>query len=268
MTNPIDKNTSDKKRSHSSQQMPREVRLKRSESDTSLNIQNPIDLYRQTLQREGCVEIDIPLDLQGKIDVVNAILANNKLNNITDYKKGEYKKIKSLCKDIENLCQGVLTSIFPDKRISVIEEEKVELSSRTRNDINNVFHKDYKKYFSFTKTTNFTILLPMLGQQGTLYVPHQHKHQYPENNSHSQEQYKGYVFPKKTIKKEHIQQANPKKIFMFLCRRASEELGEDFDDKSLIHTVPDSDYTANPRLYISGRFGVVDTQDNNPPSQS
>jgi hypothetical protein len=285
MTSSVSSSSSAKKRSPSQENTPRNIRLKKSGSETSsLSTEDPIDAYRTTLQNEGFAEIDIPETLQKEIDAVNTILRANHDNDCIDKKQKkpetyilrngghlneiDKKKINDLSNNLKIFIHSTLSGIFKDKLI--VETLPLELLIRTKNNSNNIFHKDSSHIFNDNIINNITAIYPMLDQKGTMYVPYDKKDQYPateENKYPIKEENKidnVYIYARDLIKNEDVKHLDPSKIAVFLCRNASEYLGKEYDDKSLIHAVPEPDDSQESRIYILARFGIADKQPTQP----
>lgn len=251
---------------------PKIAKHKRSNSDSSsIAMEDPIDRYRDTLKAEGCIEIDIPDDLQKKIDVVNKILRGNQRNHHIDetklklesyleknqnhLSKVNYNMISSMSDDFNSFTQKTLEKIFSDKNVA--ETTSVTLTIKNNHNNSNAFHKDFR-IISKLKS-NITIIYPMLENKGTAYVPYDKKNKYAEtakNHKFFKLQDLNDFYDYKTVDPTDIKYADPSKIFIFLCRKASEDLGSDYDDKSLIHAVPEPDDAKEPRIFMLGRFFV------------
>lgn len=179
MTNSLSSTGSAKKRSRSPSQenTPRNVRFKRSDSETSLlGMEDSIDTYRETLKAEGCIEIDIPETLQKEIDAVNEILKANQHNHriyeefddqtpdtieyMIQHKKDisqkDKKIIENMCNNFSSFIHKLLSKIFNDH--DLIETSKLDLLIRNNNYKNYFFHKDPRIFekdhkFNFTDPT-------------------------------------------------------------------------------------------------------------------
>ena len=288
MTNSLSSSGSARKhpRFPSQENTPRNVRFKRSDSEVSLlGMDNPIDTYRKTLKKEGCIEIDIPETLQKEIDAVNAILRANQRNHRIDKKQKEpelytvrndehlneidKKTINDLSGNLKTFIQKTLSDIFNYKHI--IETFPLELYIRTRNNTNNIFHKDQRHIFNDNITNNITAIYPMLDQKGTMYIPYDKKRKYPateENKYPEKEENKRddnvYIYARNVIEETDVKYMDSSKIGIFLCRNASEDLEEEYDDKSLIHSVPEREDSQESRIYILARFGIADKKPTQP----
>ncbi len=254
-------------------------RLNSSDSDTSsLGMEDPIDSYRQNLKEQGFAELDVPKALQQKIDAVNKILESNQEHHYIDETKillhypdrnSNYltqenrNTIESFENDFKSFTQETLKEIFNGK--SVLKSGNIELNINLSTMNNNVFHKDSR--INKDMKTNITVTYPMLNQKGTAYIPYDKKNKYPENNTHNENQNYDYeavdpnedpndFYDYKAVDPSDVKNANPNKMFVFLCRKASEDLGSYYDDKSLIHATPEPDDATQARVFMLGRFAV------------
>lgn len=106
----------------------------------------------------------------------------------------------------------------------------------------------------------FTVLYPFLDTKGTAYIScdkKNEKEQYSEHVTSEVDENGQYFFALNRIDKSDIKHADRKKIFVFLCRNASADLGKEYHRKSLIHAVPVPDNLQKPRIFITGRFAVA-----------
>lgn len=249
---------------------PKRIRI----SDNAIDKQSleriEIDGYRQSLKENGFAEIDIPEELQEKIDVVNKVLRGKQHNHKNDDiineaafieylpKLGGHlaplhqKFITELSFELNNLTKKTLNKIFNHDGMLAIEKlQEIKLKIRNNNYSENIFHKD-------PVGTQITVIYPMLEQRGTAYILHKDKKKYQNLGREDAYGLGGYIYSKEDINTKDIKHAKPNKIFLFLNRRASKDLGEDYDDKSLIHAVPKSEKPDEPRIFMLGRFGVED----------
>ncbi len=247
------------------------AKRKRSDSDTSsIGMEDPIDRYRQNLKEQGFIELNIPKALQRKIDAVNNVLERNQEHNMIHKLSKELSKnlliytnenhayltqenhnaIESFKNDFKSFTQETLKKIFNDK--SVTETEYIDLMINPSNQNNNLFHKDAHISLKGEKT-HITVIYPMLEQKGTIYISYDKKYKYPETKNKKS----GVAYDyDDTINPSDVKHADPKKIFALLYRNASKDLGKDYDDKSLIHAVPEPDDTDKARIFMVGRFAV------------
>jgi hypothetical protein len=245
----------------------RVVQLKRSDSDVSLlSMADPIDTYREHLKAQGCVEIDIPEALQKQIDTVNKVLESHQEHHYIDntdtaiesyisrnhafLNDKDKKSITVLSDNFKLFIQKKLSGIFNDK--CVIETQNVDLLIRCNDEANNILHKDHR----FIDTiNNITVIYPMLDQKGTAYIPYDKKNAYLESDTNNKDIDDAYTHGH-AIDTSGIKYADNKKIFALLCRRASKDLGRDYDAKSLVHAIPEPDDATKARIFILGRFAV------------
>jgi hypothetical protein len=239
------------------------------------NNRTSIKSYKKSLQEQGYAEIDIPKDLKEKLDEVERIIERVKSIATTDREMGMFNYTEEyeehLKKDEQNLItraentarvfvEDTLNKIFSDRNLKAIEVGVSGIGVRFGDYFQEIFHKDFRNNGKSNDTIEIAVTYPFAGSKGTDFVPFSEKHHYPETEANTQlfdkiqRIHDPFFYKQGIIDKSKTISADPNKIFIFLCRRASETLGDDFDNKSLIHSVPKEEN--NERIMFLARYSL------------